>query len=77
MQYYDLTKMVEIIEKHGILKSRDKKSIRWWLQKQIRKGNLTLPKWPFNNRYKLTEEMIDDAVEALKTRGKYHYEEHH
>lgn len=67
MVYYTLNKLLERLEASGMPHTR------WWVRKMMRAGLLTLPKYSFNKRFALTEEMIQDCVEDLRNRGEYHY----
>ena len=67
MVYYNLNKLLDKLKEAGLPHTR------WWVRKMMKKEMLTLPKYSFNTRYALTDEIIDDAVEALRNRGEYHY----
>lgn len=44
-----------------------------WVNKMIREGKLLLPKKAYAKKgYQLTEEVIEEAIEGLKTKGYYH-----
>ena len=68
MKYYSVTKLCERLSEEGL------PSTRVWIYKMMKKGKLNLPKFPFSQRYALTESIIDECVQWLKREGYYRYD---
>lgn len=55
------------------LKAAGLPSSRWWIYQMIKKGQLTLPVKPWTHRYWLTEEILNECIKAIMSKGEYHY----
>lgn len=72
MRRYSLTLLLDRLKKEKE-EDPDFPASRWWVDYMIRKGKLTLPKRPYSNRFALTPDIVEECVEAIKTKGEYHY----
>ena len=73
-KYNSLTRLAEKLVEEDLVHG-NVQSGRTWIHRMIKKGKLTLPKFAFSGRYALTKEVIDEAIDSLKSKGEYHYEE--
>ena len=71
-KYYGLNKLLVRLKEEGLPHTQV------WLWKMQRNGRLSLPKvLHAPKRYALTEGIIEDVIEGLKTQGEYHFERSH
>ena len=66
---YGITELCNRFEAAGLPSSR------WWVYRMIQKGKLTLPIKPWTHRYWLTEEILEECIPAIMSKGEYHYKE--